>query len=375
MHKLHWSILVLGQHLALRLESWPGTEYELREDGIQSLWPSWLPASEGSRAQIPRSNVGQVAHVLLTPWVTSQKADITRRRYWGSLLALVRTLEQQQRRIATFALVHSTAEYWASVWCCSAHTHLIDPAINDVLRTVTGCLCPTPADNLPILTGIQPVELRRNGATLSLARSAMEPGHLLHSALTRPLSANARCLKSRHPFVPPHNISSVHLATTTYVRRSGQITNGMRSVDNPTRLRIFILDTGTHPPEWPSQEEPGSDLPASTPVTDVSAPACRNGVWPPPQPVTVAQKNKPSTMLSSNVQSIDLPMDCMAWRFWMMRQLNGYSTPAPRSSAAKQWFEQLARKKKNLTLWQCTMFCYTSLQHNFFSNIWTWVDN
>ena len=248
MHKLHWSILVLGQHLALRLESWPGTEYELREDGIQSLWPSWLPASEGSRAQIPRSNVGQVAHVLLTPWVTSQKADITRRRYWGSLLALVRTLEQQQRRIATFALVHSTAEYWASVWCCSAHTHLIDPAINDVLRTVTGCLCPTPADNLPILTGIQPVELRRNGATLSLARSAMEPGHLLHSALTRPLSANARCLKSRHPFVPPHNISSVHLATTTYVRRSGQITNGMRSVDNPTRLRIFILDTGTHPP-------------------------------------------------------------------------------------------------------------------------------
>ena len=30
----------------------------------------------------------------------------------------------------------------------------------------------------------------------------MEPGHLLHSALTRPSSANARRLKSRHPFVP-----------------------------------------------------------------------------------------------------------------------------------------------------------------------------
>jgi len=39
-----------------------------------------------------------------------------------------------------------------------------------------------------------------------------------------------------------------------------------------------------------------------------------NGVWPPLRPVTVAQKNKPSTMLSSHVQSIDLPMDCTAWR-------------------------------------------------------------
>ena len=57
-------------------------------------------------------------------------------------------------------------------------------------------------------------------------------------------------------------------------------------------------------------------------------------------------------MLSSNVQSIDLPMDCMAWRFWTMRQVNGCSTPAPRSSAAKQWFEQLAQKTKKKFIWQ-----------------------
>jgi len=104
-------------------------------------------------------------------------------------------------RIATLALVHSTAEYWAPVWCHSVHTRLIDPAINNALRIVTGCLRPTPADNLPTLAGIQPAELRRSGATLSLARRAMEHGHLLHSALTRPSSANARRLKSRHPFV------------------------------------------------------------------------------------------------------------------------------------------------------------------------------
>ena len=51
-------------------------------------------------------------------------------------------------------------------------------------------------------------------------------------------------------------------------------------------------------------------------------------------------------MMPSNVQSIDLPMDCMAWRFWTMRQPNVCSTSAPISSAVKQWFEQLAKKKK-----------------------------
>ena len=108
-----------------------------------------------------------------------------------------------------------------------------------------------------------------------------------------------------------------------------------------------------HPsPKWPSQEEPGSGLTASAPVSDVSAFACTNGVWSPLRPVSVALKNKPSTMLSSNVQSIDLPMDCMAWRFWTTRQWNGCSTSAPRSSAAKQWSQQLAqkRKKKNRVL-------------------------
>jgi len=39
------------------------------------------------------------------------------------------------------------------------------------------------------------------GATLSLARRAKEPGHLLHSVRTCPSGGNARHLNSRHPFV------------------------------------------------------------------------------------------------------------------------------------------------------------------------------
>jgi len=128
---------------------------------------------------------------------------------------------------------------------------------------------------------------------------------------------------------------------------SGRIINRMRSGrTTPQDSAVSFLTPAPIPPEWPSQDEPGSGLTASAPVSDFPAPACTNGVRPPLQPVSVAQKNKSSTMLSSNVQCIDLPMDCMAWRFWTMRQLNGCSTSAPRSSAANQWFEELLQKKK-----------------------------
>ena len=87
-------------------------------------------------------------------------------------------------RTAALSLVYSTAEYCAPVWCRSAHTRLIDSVLNDALRIVTGCLRPTPTDYLPVLAGIQPAELRRLGATLSLAyHGSLEPGHILYELL------------------------------------------------------------------------------------------------------------------------------------------------------------------------------------------------
>jgi len=55
---------------------------------------------------------------------------------------------------------------------------LTPASLTDVVRTVAGCLRATSADNLPILAGIQPAELRRTLATLSLACRAMALGHL-----------------------------------------------------------------------------------------------------------------------------------------------------------------------------------------------------
>ena len=88
-------------------------------------------------------------------------------------------------RIAALFLIYSTAEYCAPVWCRSAHTRLINSVLNDVLRIVTRCLRPTPTDHLLILSGIQPAELRRMEATLSLAhRGPLDPDHILYGLLT-----------------------------------------------------------------------------------------------------------------------------------------------------------------------------------------------
>ena len=74
---------------------------------------------------------------------------------------------------------------------------------NDALRIVSGCLLPTPTEYLPVLSGIQPAELRRQGATLSLANcSSLDPDHILHGHLQGSPDADGKRLKSRHPFVP-----------------------------------------------------------------------------------------------------------------------------------------------------------------------------
>ena len=106
-------------------------------------------------------------------------------------------------RIAVLSLVYSSAGYCAPIWCRSAHIRLIDSVLNDTVRIVTGCLRPTPTDHLPVLSGIQPAELRRLGATLSLAyRGSLNPDHILHGLLIGSSNTRQVRLRSRRPFVP-----------------------------------------------------------------------------------------------------------------------------------------------------------------------------
>ena len=105
-------------------------------------------------------------------------------------------------RTASLPLVYSTAKYCVPVWCRSIHTHLINSVLNDTLRITNRCLCPIPTDHLPMLSGIQPDDLCRLGATLFLAYRDPWSLWMLHRNLSGSLDARQVRLRSRRPFVP-----------------------------------------------------------------------------------------------------------------------------------------------------------------------------
>jgi len=132
--------------------------------------------------------------------------------------------------------------------------------------------------------------------TVSSTR-AMEPGHLLHSSLICPSSGNVRHNSNRDSHLyPPHN-SLVHLTTKTEVRRSGRITDGMPSGLRAQRDSVLSSQTSAPTlPEWPFQTQRGLCLTAPAPASGISAPVYTKGVWPPLRLVSLAQRNKPSTI-------------------------------------------------------------------------------
>ena len=146
-------------------------------------------------------------------------------------------------------LIYWTAEYFAPAWCRSAHNRLIDSVLNDALRIVSGCLLPNPTDNLRVLSGIQPAELRHQGATLSLAnRNSLDLGHILNGQLTEPPAASKQRLKSIRPFVsaarkPLHNLSEL-------VIRAAQWTNLTWDTEyskSMSALVVYIPRVSTRP--------------------------------------------------------------------------------------------------------------------------------
>ena len=150
-------------------------------------------------------------------------------------------------QMAALALVYSTAEYCAPVWCHSVHICIIDTAINDALCIVTGCLRPTPLDNLPILAGIQPAELCQRQAMLSLSCLALVPGHLLYHKLVDP-AKQPRRLKSQHPFVPAakqflRTIKEKNINVTRWADHSWSA----EWCNSASRLCSFIPDAGPLP--------------------------------------------------------------------------------------------------------------------------------
>ena len=201
-------------------------------------------------------------------------------------------------RIATLSLVYSTAEYYAPVWCRSAHTRLIDSVSNDALRIVTGCLRPTPTDHLPVLSGIQPAELRRMRATLSLAyRGALDPDHILYGLLSGSSDTGQVRLRSRRPFVPAarnllENLVRLGICASEWTNHKWNA----KYCENASGLRAFVPWTGARPVGMAYPEQLGLSSTACGLVLGDSIRPCTNGVSLLHRIASVAPLSKPQTM-------------------------------------------------------------------------------
>ena len=112
---------------------------------------------------------------------------------WGASTSTLRT--------SALAIVFSTAECAAASWCRSVHVRKIDAVLNHTMRIITRCLCPTPADFLPVSSGIAPASLRRKHLVHRLTQQAASyEGYPLNELVMEAQSLRPKRLKSRHPF-------------------------------------------------------------------------------------------------------------------------------------------------------------------------------
>ena len=104
-------------------------------------------------------------------------------------------------------------------------------------------------DHLPVISGIQPAELRRLGATVSLAyRGSLDPDHILYGLLSGFSDTHQVRLRSIRPFMPAKRNLLDNLARLGI--RAFKRTNHKRKTEyceNASRLRAFVPGTGARP--------------------------------------------------------------------------------------------------------------------------------
>ena len=196
--------------LSAYLQTW-----RLKLSNTKTVTAALYPNNKEAKHELNAYNNGNLLSLCPVPTYFRMKLDrsLTFRRPLKALrkklssrVVLLRRLAGSKwgagaktSRISVLFLVYFAAEYCVPVWCRGTHTRLVDSILNDALRIVIVCLRPTPTEDLPVFEGIQPAELHRLRATLSLANRAIhDPDHVLHRLLVGHLGR----LRSRGPFVP-----------------------------------------------------------------------------------------------------------------------------------------------------------------------------
>ena len=102
-------------------------------------------------------------------------------------------------RSTALSSCYSVSEYAAPVWSRSKQTHLLDNELNQACSATTGCLKPTNVEDLYLLAGIEPPDIRRDAcARIQRAKQVNNKAHSLfaHSPATNQLKSRCCFLSS-----------------------------------------------------------------------------------------------------------------------------------------------------------------------------------
>ena len=95
-------------------------------------------------------------------------------------------------RTTALALDYSVAEFSAPVWARCHHAHVLDSELTTACRAITGCLKPTNIEDLYLLAGIAPPDIRRD--VCAREEKKKQESNVSHSLYGQNLTEN--CLKS-----------------------------------------------------------------------------------------------------------------------------------------------------------------------------------
>ena len=108
-------------------------------------------------------------------------------------------------RTTALALSYPVAEYAAPVCARSHHAHLLDSELNTACRAISGYLQPTNIEDLYLLAGIAPPDIRRDVCAREEKKQESNVGHSLYGH--NPTESR---LKSRSCFLSSVRPAHVH---------------------------------------------------------------------------------------------------------------------------------------------------------------------
>ena len=104
---------------------------------------------------------------------------------WGCNASTIRTI--------ALALSYSACPVWAR----SPHASKLDPELNDACRSITGCLRPTNVEELYLLAGIAPPDIRRDVcARVEKKKQETNAAHSLHGQVPAERRLKRECFIS-----------------------------------------------------------------------------------------------------------------------------------------------------------------------------------